>query len=58
MIEPRCLIKEHGRPCLLRDDFAVGENDFMGPARGPAWRRSMTKRNRQRLADHARRLRR
>ena len=36
MIEPRCLIKEHGRPCLLRDDFAVGENGFIGPARGPA----------------------
>jgi hypothetical protein len=35
MIEPRCLIEEHGRPSLLRDDFAVGENGFIGPARGP-----------------------
>jgi hypothetical protein len=34
MIEPRCLIKEHGRPCLLRDDFAVRENGFIGPVRG------------------------
>jgi hypothetical protein len=35
MIEPRCLIEEHARPRLLRDDFTVGENGFIGPARGP-----------------------
>jgi hypothetical protein len=35
MIEPRCLIEEHGRPSLLRDDFAVGENGFTGPPPGP-----------------------
>jgi hypothetical protein len=35
MIEPRCSIQDDGRPRLLRDDFAVGENGFIGPARGP-----------------------
>jgi hypothetical protein len=36
MIEPRCLIEDDGRPCLLRDDFAVGENGFLG-RRGYPW---------------------
>jgi len=41
MIEPRCLIQDDGRPCLLRDDFAIGENGFIGPAWPPMrWRRS------------------
>jgi hypothetical protein len=35
MIEPRCLIEDDGRPRLLRDDFAVGQNGFIGPACGP-----------------------
>jgi hypothetical protein len=35
MIEPRCWIEGHGRPSLLRDDFAVGENGFTGPPPGP-----------------------
>jgi hypothetical protein len=32
MIEPRFLIRADGRSRLLRDDFAVGENGFIGPA--------------------------
>src|SRR5258707_898875 len=41
MIEPRSLIQDDGRPCLLRDDFAIGENGFIGPARPPmGWHRS------------------
>jgi hypothetical protein len=32
MIEPRCLIKADDRSRLLRDDFAVWENGFIGPA--------------------------
>ena len=35
MIEPRCLIKEHGRPCLLRDDFAGRGKWFHGASAGP-----------------------
>ncbi len=41
MIEPRCLIQDDGRPYLLRDDFAIGENGFIGPAWPPMrWHRS------------------
>jgi len=59
MIEPRCLIQDDGRPCLLRDDFAIGENGFIGPVLPPMrWRQSIRKRNQQPLAAHARRLRR
>ena len=32
MIEPRCLNKADGRSRLLRDDFALWENGFIGPA--------------------------
>jgi hypothetical protein len=35
MIAPHCLIEDHGRPCLLRDDFTVRENGFIGSALGP-----------------------
>src|SRR5713226_73816 len=38
MIEPRCLIEDDGRPCLLRDDFAIGENGFIGYALAPIGR--------------------
>jgi hypothetical protein len=31
IIEPHCLIKADGISRLLRDDFAVGENGFIGP---------------------------
>jgi hypothetical protein len=32
MIEPRCLNKADGRSRLLRDDFALWENGFIGLA--------------------------
>jgi hypothetical protein len=32
MIKPRCLNKADGRSRLLRDDFALWENGFIGPA--------------------------
>jgi hypothetical protein len=35
MIAPHCLIEDHGRPYLLRDDFTARENGFTGPAPGP-----------------------
>jgi hypothetical protein len=34
MIEPRCLIQEDGRSCLLQDDFAIGENGFVAVSEG------------------------
>jgi hypothetical protein len=35
MIEPRCWIEGYCRSRLLLDDFAVGENGFIGPPPGP-----------------------
>lgn len=34
VIEPRCLIQEDGRSCLLQDDFAIGENGFVAVSEG------------------------